>query len=52
MHIDQLNHCCEQSVRAQAAQTHVIKGVSVHHRYALLTRLFRQDKVGNHEQTR
>lgn len=22
MHIDQLNHCCEQSVRAQVAQTH------------------------------
>ena len=38
MHIDQLNHCCERSVRAQAAQTHVIKGVSVHYRYALLTR--------------
>lgn len=37
---DQLNHCCEQSVRAQAAQTHVIKGVSVHHRYTLSTRLF------------
>lgn len=52
MHIDHLNHCCEQSVRAQAAQTHVKKGVSVHHGYALLTRLFLQDKVGKREQTR
>lgn len=51
MHIDHLNHCCEQSVRAQAAQTHVKKGVSVHHGYALLTRLFLQDKVGKREQT-
>lgn len=29
MHIDQLNHCCEYSVRAQAAQNHVAKGVFV-----------------------
>ena len=49
MHIDQLNHCCEKSVQAQAAQTHVTKRVPVHHGYALIRSFSNYDGDGNED---